>query len=159
MSVYLFVTPYGQRTADSGQWIVKISTMSKTNFDPTYFLRFHIYFNVCVIVCRDVGVFFLLLLFFVIGIVDFLQDWSTKKKFERAFKIYFGRKDPDGLSVMEPKPYKLRFQGEYLSCFFLLNFISVHIFFFFIDLSILLFFENHFFSWYLKSFLNANFIN
>jgi Phosphatidylinositol-4-phosphate 5-Kinase len=56
-----------------------------------------------------------MLRFYLIGIVDFLQDWSTKKKIERAFKIYFGRKDPDGLSVMEPKPYKLRFQGELFS--------------------------------------------
>ena len=127
MFVYLSVC-HAMWTADSGQWIVKISTISKTNFDPTYFLRFHIYFNVRVFVCHDVSIFFLLLLFFVIGIVDFLQDWSTKKKFERAFKIYFGRKDPDGLSVMEPKPYKLRFQGDHLSCFFLLNFISVHFF-------------------------------
>lgn len=46
------------------------------------------------------------------GIVDFLQDWSTKKKIERAFKIYMTRKDPDGLSVMHPKPYKMRFQGK-----------------------------------------------
>jgi hypothetical protein len=46
------------------------------------------------------------------GIVDFLQDWSTRKKIERAFKIYMTRKDPDGLSVMNPQPYKMRFQGK-----------------------------------------------
>ena len=60
--------------------------------------------------------------------MDFLQDWSTKKKFERAFKIYFGRKDADGLSVMEPKPYKLRFQGIQffpLKTFRILQFIQV----------------------------------
>ena len=47
-----------------------------------------------------------------LGIVDFLQDWSTKKKIERAFKMYFARKDPDGLSVMHPKYYKMRFQTK-----------------------------------------------
>lgn len=47
-----------------------------------------------------------------LGIVDFLQDWTTKKKLERLFKIYFGRKDPDGLSVMEPLQYMSRFQGK-----------------------------------------------
>ena len=45
-----------------------------------------------------------------LGIVDFLQDWSRKKKIERAMKIYMARKDPDGLSVMHPKHYKDRFQ-------------------------------------------------
>lgn len=46
------------------------------------------------------------------GIVDFLQDWSFRKKVERMFKIYIGRKDPDGLSVMHPEPYKIRFQKK-----------------------------------------------
>jgi Phosphatidylinositol-4-phosphate 5-Kinase len=47
-----------------------------------------------------------------LGIVDFLQDWTTKKKIERLFKIYIGRKDPDGLSVMEPIGYMTRFQNK-----------------------------------------------
>ena len=47
-----------------------------------------------------------------LGIVDFLQDWTTNKKFERTFKIYALRKDPDGLSVMQPEKYKLRFQAK-----------------------------------------------
>jgi 1-phosphatidylinositol-4-phosphate 5-kinase len=47
-----------------------------------------------------------------LGVVDFLQDWTTQKKIERIFKIYFTRKDPDGLSVMNPEPYKMRFQGQ-----------------------------------------------
>ena len=42
--------------------------------------------------------------------MDFLQDWSRKKKVERAFKIYVTRKDPEGLSVMHPRHYKERFQ-------------------------------------------------
>jgi hypothetical protein len=47
-----------------------------------------------------------------LGIVDFLQDWTFKKRLERAFKIYFTRKDPDGLSVMRPDAYQRRFQGK-----------------------------------------------
>eukprot|EP01034_Spumella_vulgaris_P023188 gene23188-29383_t len=47
-----------------------------------------------------------------LGIVDFLQDWTLKKRLERAFKIYFTRKDPDGLSVMAPEAYQRRFQGK-----------------------------------------------
>jgi 1-phosphatidylinositol-4-phosphate 5-kinase len=46
-----------------------------------------------------------------LGIVDFLQDWTFAKQVERMFKIYFTRKDPDGLSVMEPIAYMERFQG------------------------------------------------
>jgi hypothetical protein len=52
-----------------------------------------------------------------LGIVDFLQDWTTKKKIERLFKIYFGRKDPDGLSVMEPIAYMERFQNKMIQIF------------------------------------------
>ncbi|RYH17074.1 hypothetical protein EON65_29130 [archaeon] len=47
-----------------------------------------------------------------LGIVDFLQNWTTQKKIERTFKTYLKRKDPDGLSVMHPTPYKLRFQNK-----------------------------------------------
>jgi 1-phosphatidylinositol-4-phosphate 5-kinase len=46
------------------------------------------------------------------GIIDFLQNWTFQKRVERAFKIYFTRKDPDGLSVMPPLPYKARFQAK-----------------------------------------------
>ena len=49
--------------------------------------------------------------------MDFLQDWSWKKRFERLFKIYIARKDPDGLSVMEPEAYKIRFQQNLLQIF------------------------------------------
>lgn len=52
-----------------------------------------------------------------LGIVDFLQDWSMKKRLERLFKIYVTRKDPDGLSVMAPEPYKQRFQSNLLQIF------------------------------------------
>jgi hypothetical protein len=51
------------------------------------------------------------------GIIDFLQDWTFRKKVERFFKIYVTRKDPDGLSVMPPLPYKERFQSKILQIF------------------------------------------
>lgn len=46
------------------------------------------------------------------GIIDFLQNWTFQKRIERALKIYVFRKDPDGLSVMHPHDYKIRFQGK-----------------------------------------------
>lgn len=46
------------------------------------------------------------------GIVDFLQDWSSKKKLERAGKIYLYRQEPGGISVMEPASYCRRFQDK-----------------------------------------------
>lgn len=52
-----------------------------------------------------------------LGIVDFLQDWSTQKKMERAFKIYVGRNDPEGLSVHNPDAYSARFQGKMCEIF------------------------------------------
>ncbi len=47
-----------------------------------------------------------------LGIVDFLQDWTLRKRLERLFKIYVTRKDPDGLSVMAPGAYQERFQSK-----------------------------------------------
>ena len=65
--------------------------------------------------------YFIILLFIVIvivsGIVDFLQDWSLRKQIERLLKVYVARKDPDGLSVMAPEPYKARFQANLLQIF------------------------------------------
>ncbi|EQC30308.1 hypothetical protein SDRG_11885 [Saprolegnia diclina VS20] len=46
------------------------------------------------------------------GIIDFLQQWTFEKKFERYYKRYVKRKDPDGISAMPPKQYKLRFQQK-----------------------------------------------
>ncbi len=46
------------------------------------------------------------------GVIDFLQNWTLQKEIERAFKIYILRKDPDGLSVMPPLQYKIRFQQK-----------------------------------------------
>jgi hypothetical protein len=47
-----------------------------------------------------------------IGIVDFLQDWTTRKKVERAGKIYLFGQEAEGTSVMHPDPYKTRFQNK-----------------------------------------------
>ncbi len=49
---------------------------------------------------------------FHLGIIDFLQNWTFMKKVERLFKIYVLRKDPDGLSVMKPDYYMIRFQKK-----------------------------------------------
>lgn len=46
------------------------------------------------------------------GIVDFLQEWNSRKRIERALKIYFQRNDPLGVSVMKPSPYRDRFQRK-----------------------------------------------
>jgi 1-phosphatidylinositol-4-phosphate 5-kinase len=42
------------------------------------------------------------------GIIDFQQRWSFKKKFERFFKIHIHGADPKGLSAIEPETYKER---------------------------------------------------
>ena len=41
------------------------------------------------------------------GIVDFLQDWTTRKKTERMLKIYLLGQEAEGTSVMHPDPYKV----------------------------------------------------
>ncbi|KAF0690367.1 Aste57867_18202 [Aphanomyces stellatus] len=46
------------------------------------------------------------------GIIDFLQQWTLEKKMERFWKQYIKRKDPDGISAIPPKQYKLRFQQK-----------------------------------------------
>ena len=46
------------------------------------------------------------------GIVDFLQDWTTRKKAERMTKIYLLGQEAEGTSVMHPDPYKVRFQNK-----------------------------------------------
>jgi len=42
-------------------------------------------------------------------IIDILQEWNLKKKFERYFKIFFKRYDPEGISAIEPRAYQERF--------------------------------------------------
>ncbi|CAM9604259.1 unnamed protein product, partial [Ectocarpus fasciculatus] len=46
------------------------------------------------------------------GIVDFLQDWTTRKKVERMTKVYLLGQEAEGTSVMHPDPYKVRFQNK-----------------------------------------------
>ncbi|CAK4105955.1 unnamed protein product [Aphanomyces euteiches] len=46
------------------------------------------------------------------GIIDFLQQWTLEKKMERFWKQHIKRKDPDGISAIPPKQYKLRFQQK-----------------------------------------------
>lgn len=46
------------------------------------------------------------------GIVDFLQAWTTRKKLERAAKVYLLGQEADGTSVMHPAEYKVRFQNK-----------------------------------------------
>jgi hypothetical protein len=53
------------------------------------------------------------------GIIDILQEWTWQKKLERFFKSYFLRKDPNGLSAVEPGDYQDRFMarmGAILNC-------------------------------------------
>lgn len=47
--------------------------------------------------------------FFIFGLVDILQKWVLKKKFELLVKTRFMRKDRNGLSAQEPRFYKDRF--------------------------------------------------
>ena len=44
-----------------------------------------------------------------LGVIDILQPWNTQKKLERACKLTFLRKDPEGLSAAEPSHYGSRF--------------------------------------------------
>jgi len=43
------------------------------------------------------------------GIIDYQQKWTLKKKMERFFKVNFRGADPDGLSAINPDIYKERF--------------------------------------------------
>eukprot|EP00736_Rhodelphis_marinus_P001551 Rmarinus@m.21486 len=45
------------------------------------------------------------------GIIDVLQEWNFRKKFEYWFKVFLG-KDRTGLSVQEPKVYAERFAKQ-----------------------------------------------
>ena len=50
--------------------------------------------------------------FYYLGIVDILQSWTVAKRLERFLKIHVLRKDPDGISVMEPDNYRRRFNKK-----------------------------------------------
>jgi len=48
-----------------------------------------------------------------VGVVDTLQTWSMRKRLERLLKVWCwgpGRRDPNGLSCMEPHAYAKRFR-------------------------------------------------
>lgn len=47
-----------------------------------------------------------------LGVIDILQTWTLKKRLERFFKIVFRGVDGDGLSAIEPKLYRVRFQAK-----------------------------------------------
>jgi len=43
------------------------------------------------------------------GVIDVLQQWTTHKKLEKFFKVYFLRKDKNGVSCQPPEFYSDRF--------------------------------------------------
>ena len=43
------------------------------------------------------------------GIIDYLQDWSSGKKREYRIKKWIHTSDPNGISCVEPELYKDRF--------------------------------------------------
>ncbi len=45
------------------------------------------------------------------GLIDYLQEWNVGKKLERATKIIGLRRDPKGLSCIEPITYQNRFMA------------------------------------------------
>lgn len=47
-----------------------------------------------------------------LGVIDILQTWTVKKRMERFLKIVFKGVDGDGLSAIQPKLYKVRFQSK-----------------------------------------------
>lgn len=46
---------------------------------------------------------------YLMGIIDFQQQWTLNKKLERFIKIHFKGEDPEGLSAIEPTKYYHRF--------------------------------------------------
>ncbi|RHY55532.1 hypothetical protein DYB30_007515 [Aphanomyces astaci] len=47
-----------------------------------------------------------------VGVIDILQTWNWRKRMERWTKVWLRRKDPRGLSAMEPYPYQVRFTAK-----------------------------------------------
>jgi|EP01049_Picozoa_sp_SAG25_P005905 hypothetical protein len=50
-----------------------------------------------------------------LGVVDVLQRWTWQKRLERLWKRVFLRRDPMGMSVMEPTGYRDRFVRHIVS--------------------------------------------
>eukprot|EP00298_Acanthocystis_sp_HF-20_P016264 c21430_g1_i2.p1 GENE.c21430_g1_i2~~c21430_g1_i2.p1 ORF type:complete len:578 (-),score=184.40 c21430_g1_i2:15-1748(-) len=47
-----------------------------------------------------------------VGVIDILQEWTTRKKIERWIKRYILQADPEGISTMPPNQYRERFLRE-----------------------------------------------
>eukprot|EP00754_Rhynchopus_humris_P021452 Rhum_TRINITY_DN14746_c2_g1::Rhum_TRINITY_DN14746_c2_g1_i1::g.115169::m.115169 len=47
------------------------------------------------------------------GVIDILQQWTLQKRLERWCKVLFLRKDPRGLSAVEPHWYAERFMERF----------------------------------------------
>lgn len=47
-----------------------------------------------------------------LGLIDMLQEWDFWKRGERLLKTFFLRKDPDGLSAIDPYRYQKRFMDR-----------------------------------------------
>lgn len=60
-------------------------------------------YQVCVVVGPD---------YYTIGVIDMLQTWTWKKRFERWWKIFILRSDGCGISAAPPKFYAERFQRK-----------------------------------------------
>ncbi|OQR93400.1 phosphatidylinositol-4-phosphate-5-kinase (Pi-PIPKD10) [Achlya hypogyna] len=53
-----------------------------------------------------------------IGIIDVLQTWTFEKQMERMYKVHMLRKDPRGISAVNPKQYAKRFQMKMCQLFY-----------------------------------------
>merc|ERR1719285_739297 len=56
-------------------------------------------------VCQGPGIYY-------VGIIDVLQQWNIWKKLERVIKTLFLRKDPRGISAVNPQAYQFRFMEK-----------------------------------------------
>ena len=46
------------------------------------------------------------------GVIDVLQKWTWRKRVERWWKIWILRRDPKGISVIQPEVYRTRFMEK-----------------------------------------------
>jgi len=47
-----------------------------------------------------------------LGIIDYLQEWDSSKKFEKFLKVVILGRDGDKISAVEPERYRERFNHE-----------------------------------------------
>ncbi|TYZ65088.1 hypothetical protein PybrP1_006005 [[Pythium] brassicae (nom. inval.)] len=50
--------------------------------------------------------------YYYVGVIDILQTWTLQKRLERFWKVHVQRRDPDGLSAIEPERYQQRFEAK-----------------------------------------------